>query len=260
MLKRSRMSKLPAIIVPTRLASTRFPRKLLHPVRGKPVVLWTAERIREVAPEFPLFFAVDDRELQDCIEGAGFETVMTRSDHPSGTDRLAEANEKVGADAVINVQGDEPLVAGEQIRALAEGLTGGADMATLAVPFERAEDFANPNQVKVVRDRVGLALYFSRSPIPYARDLAGQVDAAWLRANRTYRHLGLYAYTADFLSAFSALEPGFLEGVEKLEQLRAMEHGYKIHVGLTDQPTVGIDAPEDIEVFEAALDQARGLL
>ena len=247
------MSKLPASIVPTRLASTRFPRKLLHEVRGKPVILWTAERIKEVAPEFLLYFAVDDAELEDVLGRAGFLTVMTRADHPSGTDRLAEANATVGADAVINVQGDEPLVAGEQIRALASGLARGVDMATLAVPFEKPEDFSNPNQVKVVRDRSCLALYFSRSPIPYARDEAGMVDVDWLSTNQTYRHLGLYAYTAEFLSAFSSLEPGFLEGIEKLEQLRAMENGYKIHVGLTGQPTVGIDTPDDIEVFEAAL-------
>lgn len=247
------MSKTPAIIVPTRLASTRFPRKLLHPVQGKPIILWTAERIRKVAPEYPLFFAVDDAELEDCLEGAGYETVMTRSDHPSGTDRIAEANATVGASRVINVQGDEPLVSGEQIRALAAGLEGGSDMATLAVRFERPEDFTNPNQVKVVRDRKGLALYFSRSAIPFSRDQSGSVDASWLGANPVYRHLGLYAYQADFLAAFSGLEPGFLENVEKLEQLRAMEHGYRIHVGITDQPTIGIDAPEDIACFEVAL-------
>lgn len=247
------MSKPPVIIVPTRLTSTRFPRKLLHPVQGKPVILWTAERICEVAPEFPLYFAVDDAELQDCLGGAGYRTVMTRPDHPSGTDRLAEANASVGASAVINVQGDEPLVTGEQIRSLAAGLEGGAAMSSLAVRFERPEDFTNPNQVKVVRDRSGLALYFSRSPIPFARDCAGQVDASWLVSHPVYRHLGLYAYTADFLAAFSTLEPGFLEGMEKLEQLRAMEHGYRIHVGITDQPTIGIDIPEDIAAFEAAL-------
>jgi len=247
------MSKMPAIIVPTRLTSTRFPRKLLYPVRGKPIILWTAARIREVAPEFPLYFAVDDVEMEDCLLGAGFQTVMTRADHASGTDRLAEANASIGADAVINVQGDEPLVTGEQIRLLSAGLQSGAAIATLAVVFDRTEDFANPNQVKVVRDRNGLALYFSRSPIPFARDQGGQVDADWLALNKVYRHLGLYAYTADFLAAFSNLEPGFLEGVEKLEQLRAMEHGYKIHVGLTDQPTIGIDTPEDIAAFEAAL-------
>ena len=239
------MSKTPSIIVPARLASTRFPRKLLHEVRGKPIIVWTAERIRTVAPEFPLYFAVDDDALESCLNSAGFDVVRTRADHPSGTDRLAEANASIGAAAVINVQGDEPLVTGEQIRALAAGLASGVAMSTLALPFKRPEDFANPNQVKVVRDRAGMALYFSRSPIPFARDA--------LAAHSCYRHLGLYAYDADFLSAFSTLEPGFLENIEKLEQLRAMEHGYRIHVGITDQPTIGIDAAEDVAEFEACL-------
>lgn len=253
MMMDTEMSKTPSIIVPARLASTRFPRKLLHEVKGKPIIIWTAERIRSVAPEFPLYFAVDDDSLVNCLESAGFNAVRTCPDHLSGTDRLAEANAEVGASAVINVQGDEPLVTGEQIRALADGLSGEAAMSTLAIPFERPEDFANPNQVKVVRDRAGNALYFSRSPIPFARDSSGEVDAAWLAANPCYRHLGLYAYKADFLQAFSSLEAGFHEQIEKLEQLRAMEHGYKIHVGITDQPTVGIDTPEDIAIFEAAL-------
>ena len=247
------MSKMPSIIVPARLASTRFPSKLLHEVRGKPIILWTAERIRTVAPEFPLYFAVDDTGLEHCLSAAGFSVVRTRADHPSGTDRLAEANAEIGAAAVINVQGDEPLVTGEQIRALADGLTGGVAMSTLAVPFARSEDFANPNQVKVVRDRAGHALYFSRSPIPFARDSAGEVDATWLATNHCYRHLGLYAYDAEFLRAFSSLEPGLLENIEKLEQLRAMEHGYRIHVGITNQPTIGIDKLEDITEFEGHL-------
>ncbi|MDQ8193568.1 3-deoxy-manno-octulosonate cytidylyltransferase [Coraliomargarita sp. SDUM461004] len=247
------MSKTPSIIVPARLASMRFPQKLLYQVQGKPIILWTAERIQSVAPEFPLYFAVDDDALERCLNEAGFNTVRTRPEHPSGTDRLAEANATVGAAAVINVQGDEPLVTGEQIRALAAGLEGEAAIATLAVPFQRPQDFANPNQVKVVCDRAGYAMYFSRSPMPFARDTAGQVDASWLAQNHCYRHLGLYAYKADFLSAFSSLEPGFLEQIEKLEQLRAMEHGYRIHVGITDQATIGIDTPEDIGVFEARL-------
>ena len=247
------MSKMPSIIVPARLASTRFPRKLLFEVRGKPIILWTAERIRKVAPEFPLYFAVDDDALERCLSEAGFAAVRTRAEHPSGTDRLAEANEDVGATEVINVQGDEPLVTGEQIRALAAGLEGEAAIATLAVPFVRPQDFANPNQVKVVRDHKGYALYFSRSPMPFVRDTGGQVDAAWLAQNRCFRHLGLYAYKADFLSAFSSLKPGLLEQVEKLEQLRAMEHGYRINVGITDQATIGIDTPEDIADFEACL-------
>ena len=247
------MSKMPSIIVPARLTSTRFPHKLLFEVRGKPIILWTAERIRTVAPEFPLYFAVDDDALERCLTEAGFAAVRTRAEHPSGTDRLAEANAAVGAPAVINVQGDEPLVTGEQIRALAAGLDRDTAIATLAVPFVQPQDFANANQVKVVRDREGYALYFSRSPMPFDRDTAGQVDALWLAQNRCYRHLGLYAYKADFLSAFSSLEPGLLEQVEKLEQLRAMEHGYRIHVGIIDQATIGIDTPEDIAEFEACL-------
>ena len=247
------MSKMPSIIVPARLASTRFPSKLLQEVRGKPIILWTAERIRTVAPEFPLYFAVDDEALERCLSEAGFNAIHTRAEHPSGTDRLAEANAAIGAPAVINVQGDEPLVTGEQIRALAAGIELEAAIATLAVPFVRPQDFANPNQVKVVRDREGYALYFSRSFMPFARDTSGEVDAAWLAQNRCYRHLGLYAYKADFLSAFSSLEPGLLEQIEKLEQLRAMEHGYRIHVGITDQATIGIDTPEDIAEFEACL-------
>ena len=247
------MSKMPSIIVPARLASRRLPRKLLHEVRGKPIILWTAERIREVAPEFPLYFAVDDDALERCLTEAGFIAVRTRADHPSGTDRLAEANATIGAPAVINVQGDEPQVTGEQIRALATGLVEKSSIVTLAVPFVRPQDFANPNQVKVVRDLQGCALYFSRSPMPFSRDTGGQVDVAWLAMNRCYRHLGLYAYKADFLSAFSSLEPGPLEQVEKLEQLRAMEHGYRIYVGITDQATIGIDTPEDIAEFESGL-------
>mgnify|MGYP005854591721 CR=1 FL=1 len=249
----AQMSKHAAIIVPARLASTRFPQKLLHKVQGKPIILWTAERIRTVVPEFPLHFAVDDDALERCLSEAGFQAVRTRPDHPSGTDRLAEANASVGASVVINVQGDEPLVTGEQIRALAAGLDGDAAVATLGVRITAAKDFANPNQVKVVRDRAGYALYFSRSPIPFARDLAGQIDADWLVQHPCYRHLGLYAYRSDFLRAFSGLEPGFLERIEKLEQLRAMEHGYRIHVGITEQPTVGIDTPEDVADFEASL-------
>ena len=245
------MSKKPSIIVPARLASSRFPRKLLHEVRGKPIILWTAERIRSVAPEFPLYFAVEDVELGDCLKNAGFEAVLTRADHTSGTDRLAEANETIGAPAVINVQGDEPLVTGEQIRALAEGLQSGAAISTLAMKFERVDDFTNPNQVKVVRDHSGNALYFSRASIPSLRD--GDVSEQWLAQNACYRHLGLYAYDAEFLSAFSELKPGFLETTEKLEQLRAMEYGYKIHVGITNQPTIGIDTPEDVAKFEAHL-------
>lgn len=242
-----------AIIVPCRLESTRFPRKLLHKIKGRPLLLWVAERISRQAPEFPLYFAVDHELLRDCVEGQGFKAIMTNPAHQSGTDRIAEANRTIGAARVINVQADEPLVTGGQIRALASLLEGGAPMATLATPFQRAVDFANPNQVKVVMGRDGRALYFSRAIIPYPRDKGAAVDDAWVKANPCFKHLGLYAYAADLLEKFTKLPPGRYEQAEKLEQLRALENGYAIACGVTEDPTIGVDTPEDAAKFEASL-------
>lgn len=249
------MSVSTAIIVPCRLESTRFPRKLLHRVKGKPLLLWVADRIRDQAPEFPLWFAVDDALLAAPLEAAGFRVVMTSVAHQSGTDRLAEANRAVGAARVINVQADEPLVTGGQIRRLAELIAGPAAMATLATPFRRAEDFNNPNQVKVVFAPGGgcRALYFSRSPMPYARDLGGRVDDAWVAANPCYKHLGLYAYKAELLERFAGLPAGRYERIEKLEQLRVLENGFEIACDVTEDPGLGVDTPEDAVRFEAAL-------
>ena len=242
-----------AIIVPCRLESTRFPRKLLHPIRGKPLVRWVAERIAAKMPELPLYFAVDDPLLAAALEPHGFRTVLTSVRHQSGTDRLAEANRSVGARYVLNVQADEPLVSRTQLQTLAELIRGEAPFATLVTRFHRPEDFANPNQVKVVLSQQGRALYFSRSPMPFARDRAGNVDQVWLEANACYKHLGLYAYHADFLERFTKLPPGRLEQIEKLEQLRALEHGVAIAVGMTDDPSVGVDTPEDAVRFESLL-------
>jgi 3-deoxy-manno-octulosonate cytidylyltransferase (CMP-KDO synthetase) len=189
-----------------------------------------AERLRQEVPDFEVYFAVDHQLLKDCLDFAGFRTLMTRSDHPSGTDRIAEANLTIGADQIINVQGDEPLVS--------------------ARPFKTAADFGNPNQVKVVCDRAGHALYFSRSPLPYPRERQGQFDDAWVQANPCYRHLGLYAYKADLLQRFAALPVGRWEQIEKLEQLRVLENGFKIAVGYTDDPTIGVDTPDDADKFE----------
>lgn len=239
-----------ALIVPCRLESTRFPRKLLHEIKGKPLLVWVAERIAREAPELPLFFAVDHPLLRECVEAQGFRAIMTRGDHASGTDRIAEANQSIGADHVINVQADEPMVSARQIRALAKLIAGQADMATLATSFTTAADFANPNQVKVVlAPAARRALYFSRSPIPYARDAAGKVDDAWVRANPCFRHLGLYAYKAELLAKFASLPAGRLEQIEKLEQLRVLENGFSIACDLTDDPTIGVDTPEDAEKF-----------
>jgi 3-deoxy-manno-octulosonate cytidylyltransferase (CMP-KDO synthetase) len=240
-----------AIIVPCRLESTRFPRKLLHAIKGKPLLLWVAERIAREAPEFPLWFAVDHELLRDVVAGAGFKALMTSGAHQSGTDRIAEANRTVGADHVINVQADEPLVTGRQLRAIAALLESGAPMATLGTPFTRAVDFANPNQVKVVlAPSKKRALFFSRSPIPYARDRAGAVDDAWVAANPCYKHLGLYGYRAELLEKFATLPLGKLEQIEKLEQLRVLENGYEIACDLTDDPTIGVDTPEDAVKFQ----------
>ncbi len=239
-----------AIIVPCRLESTRFPRKLLHPIQGKPLVLWVAERITAQAPDFPLWFAVDDPLLAECIEEAGFRAIMTSVSHQSGTDRLAEANRTVRASYVINVQADEPLVTGAQLQALARLIQGDCPMATLATPFKLIVDFYNPNQVKVVMSQTGRALYFSRSRMPFSRDLGLTIDDAWVTANPCFKHLGLYAYRADFLENFVRMAPGKLEQIEKLEQLRALENGYAIAIDVTDDPTIGVDTPEDAKKFE----------
>lgn len=239
-----------AIIVPCRLESTRFPRKLLHSIKGKPLLLWVAERIRSEVPDIPLWFAVDDKLLADCVEGAGFRAIMTDPAHQSGTDRIAEANRTVKAARIINVQADEPLVSAAQINALADLLAKGADMATLATPFQRIVDFFDPNQVKVVMRADGRALYFSRSRMPFSRDLGLTIDDDWVKANPCHRHLGLYAYQADLLAKLGSLPPGRYEQIEKLEQLRVLEAGYDIHCAVTDDPTIGVDTPKDAEKFE----------
>jgi len=242
-----------AIIVPCRLESSRFPRKLLHEVRGIPLVLWVARRIKAQAPEFPLWFAVDDSRLAAPLEADGFKTITTRADHASGTDRLAEANRQVGASYVVNVQADEPMVTGAQIHQLAELIAGDVAMATLATPFKRVVDFYDANQVKVVMRQDGRALYFSRSRMPFPRDLGLTIEDDWVESHPCRKHLGLYAYRAELLEKFAALPVGQLEQIERLEQLRVLENGYDIAVGLTDDPGLGVDTPADATKFEAVL-------
>jgi 3-deoxy-manno-octulosonate cytidylyltransferase (CMP-KDO synthetase) len=225
----------------------------LHPICGQPLLLWVAERIVAQAPELPLFFAVDDERLRLPLAVKGFQTIMTNPAHASGTDRLAEANRTVQAECVINIQADEPLVTGAQILKLEKLIRGEAPMATLATPFKRAADFTNPNQVKVAFGGDGRALFFSRSPLPFARERGGVVDDAWVAANPCYKHLGLYAYHSQLLEKFPSLAPGRYEQIEKLEQLRALEAGYDIMVGLTDDPSIGVDTLEDAVKFERSL-------
>jgi 3-deoxy-manno-octulosonate cytidylyltransferase (CMP-KDO synthetase) len=242
-----------AIIVPARVASTRFPQKLLHEVRGRPVILWTADRIRSEAPEFPLWFAVDNERLLSLLTEAGYQAVMTDAAHVCGTDRIAEANRAIGAEVVINVQADEPLVTGAQIRQLAGLIQGGVEMATLGTPLKHEKDYLNPNHVKCVCDAQGRALIFSRAPIPFFRDSQGLFDVARAAELPLLIHLGLYAYRRDFLAGFAALPPGRLELVEKLEMLRALERGHPIAVGITHDALIEIDTREQAAEFEAVV-------
>jgi 3-deoxy-manno-octulosonate cytidylyltransferase (CMP-KDO synthetase) len=234
------------IIVPARIGSTRFPKKLLHKIKDKPVIVWTADRIKKEAPEFPLYFAVDHESLGDVLRRGGYNVIMTDPAHTCGTDRIAEANRRLNAKFVINVQADEPLVTGGQIRQLVDLIQHDTEMATLGMPVRYDKDYRNPNHVKLVCDDKGYAVYFSRAPIPYLRDTHG----AFAAEIPVLIHLGLYAYTASFLERFCTLAPGRLEQVEKLEMLRAMERGHRIKVGVTNDASIEIDTLEQAVEFE----------
>lgn len=236
-----------AIIVPARLGSQRFPRKLLQQVHGRPLILWTADNLRRIAPDVPLYFAVAEAELADVLGKEGLPCILTDPDLPSGTDRIAMANRQVNARRVVNVQADEPILADAHIAQLFEVLDTGPDVATLATPFENAADFADPNKVKAVVAHNGRALYFSRSPIPYDRDSKGGLPPL------AYWHLGLYGYSAEVLEQFLAWKPSPLEQTEKLEQLRILENGFQIGVGITGSRTIGVDVAEDLVKLEAFL-------
>lgn len=239
------------VVVPARYASTRLPAKPLLDLGGKPMVARVAERaILSGAEE--IWVATDHADVVAAAESHGLSVVLTRSDHPSGTDRLAEVVEKRGWDddtIVVNVQGDEPLVdpglIAQTARQLAES---GADIATVAHPIADAADFFNPNIVKVVCTVDGDAMYFSRATIPYARDHFARAGGkeSLPPGMPAYWHIGLYAYRARFLRAYARLRPSPLEKFEALEQLRALWHGFRISVVISDlPPMVGVDTPED---------------
>ena len=240
-------------IIPARYASTRFPGKPLAVLGGKPVIQRVYEQVSSVVNE--VHVATDDERIRQCVEQFGGHAVMTRSDHKSGTDRIEEAAEKTGttADVIINVQGDEPFIQPSQIKTLMQ-LFDNADtqIGTLGKPFDIMEAVLNPNSPKIVTDRQGFALYFSRSAIPFVR---GVEQAEWLTRFPYLKHLGIYAYRRDVLRQVTLLPQSPLEQAESLEQLRWLENGYRIRVGLTDTETVGIDTPKDLERAEAFLNQ-----
>lgn len=251
-----------AIFVPARLASTRLHQKLLVAIQGKPVVLWVAQRIRDQVPDIPLYFAVDDERFVEILSEAGFEAIMTGSHHTCGTDRIAEANGRVEAELAINIQGDQPLVTAAQIGHLVSLVEGGAPMATLGIPLGEYAAFCNrspedvyrdPRDVKLLCGQDGNAVYFSRAPVPFFRDHDGGYDEDSAQGCPLLIHEGLYAYTAEFLQIFASLPPGPLERAEKLEQLRAIEHGYRIEVGVSYDPYIEIDTLEQARDFERHL-------
>jgi 3-deoxy-manno-octulosonate cytidylyltransferase (CMP-KDO synthetase) len=240
------------VVIPARYASTRFPGKPLADIGGRPMVVRVAERAaRSGAAQ--VVIATDDRRIAAAAEDHGYRAMMTRSDHPSGTDRIAEVAAKLRLGAqhiVVNVQGDEPLIAPALIRRVAENLAAHRDaaMATAACRIRDARDMANPNVVKVVVDNGGLALYFSRAPIPWARDDFARGIRALPARLPALRHIGIYAYRCSFLRAYSRLRPVAVEQAEALEQLRALIHGYRISVALTTSaPHPGVDTPADLQ-------------
>ena len=233
-------------IIPARYASARLPGKPLLDRTGQPLIQHVVQAVTSASSIKRIVVATDDSRIADAVEAFGGDCVMTKSDHPSGTDRIAESAEKLGleaGDVVVNVQGDEPEMPGACVDQLVELLAGGdCPMATLATPLSNDET-DDPNKVKVVVRDDGRALYFSRSRIPFDRDSSRQV--------RYLLHLGIYAYRVAFLKRYAALPPTPAEQAEKLEQLRALESGFDIAVGVTDYHGRGIDTPSDYEAFVA---------
>ena len=242
------------VVIPARYASTRFPGKPLALLGGKPVIQHVYEQVSGVVEN--VVVATDDERIYEAVEAFGGRVVMTSTNHKSGTDRCWEAYQKQGEeyDVVINVQGDEPFIAHSQLRAIMDCFNDETtDIATLVKPFteeDGIEALENPNSPKVVLDKQSRAIYFSRSVIPYLR---GVEREQWLKKHTYYKHIGMYAFRADVLRQVTSLEQSPLELAESLEQLRWLENGYKIGVGISDVETVGIDTPEDLQKAEEFL-------
>ncbi len=237
-----------SVVIPARYASTRFPGKPLADLCGKPMIQWVYERSSSCELVDRVIVATDDDRIAEAVRTFGGEVAMTRADHATGTDRLAEVAEHLVDDLIVNVQGDEPLIDPAMIEAaIAPMLADKAiPMGTLKTPLTCLEEYNNPNVVKVVTDLNGFALYFSRAAIPFPRDFAGQLDHRWSEL-ATAKHVGLYVYRRDFLLQYPKLPATPLESQECLEQLRALEHGYRIKVAVTDLVGQGVDTPEDLE-------------
>jgi 3-deoxy-manno-octulosonate cytidylyltransferase (CMP-KDO synthetase) len=242
-------------VIPARFNSTRFPGKVLAPLGGKPMVAHTYAQTVQAKLVTDVVVATDDQRVQDALEPLGIPVVMTRSDHPSGTDRIAEVARKSDAEIIVNVQGDEPLIDPETIDDTVRPLIELPEipMATARRRLVALDDIRNPNIVKVVCAQNGQALYFSRCPIPYIReaaDRAATVSCYW-------QHIGIYVYRRDFLLCYSKMLPTPMEQLERLEQLRVLENGYSIMVVDTKYVSLGVDTPEDLERVRALFEGAR---
>lgn len=240
-----------AVVIPARFASSRLPGKPLAELEGKPMIQWVVEAAQR-SQAAAVVVATDDARILDAVRGFGGEAVMTSPDHVSGTDRVAEAAAGLGWPVIVNVQGDEPFLEPALIDLVAAPLLAdpAIPMSTLAHPLADAGELFNPNVVKVVCDRAGFGLYFSRAPVPFDRDRfapgGGLADGA--APEGVLRHVGVYGFRADFLQRFARLEPTPLERLERLEQLRALEHGHAIRVVVSRLAVQGgVDAPEDLE-------------
>ena len=237
------------VIIPARMASTRLPNKPLADLGGKPMVVRVAERAR-LSGAARIIVATDHEDIAAACAAHGVSAVLTRPDHPSGTDRIAEVALVLGLpedEVVVNLQGDEPLIDPSLLAACAARIGEGVPMATCAHPIDQADDAFNPNVVKVVLDKQGRALYFSRATIPWHRDAFAQSRDGLPAGYAPLRHIGLYAYSNAFLQAYPKLESSPLEQIEALEQLRVLWHGYPIAVHVTDSaPPAGVDTPEDL--------------
>ena len=236
-------------IIPARYASTRFPGKPLAPLKGLPMIQHVCHQVSKAKTVARVIVATDDQRIRDAVKAFGGEVMMTSADHPTGTDRLAEVAERLDDDLIVNVQGDEPLINPRMIDQAVQPMLDNPRlrMGTLASRIDQIEDFYSPNVVKVVKDSDGLALYFSRAPIPWPRDLSRDELAANLDKVALYRHIGLYVYRREFLLEYPLMVKTPLEELENLEQLRALEAGIRLHVAETEYSCHGVDTPEDLE-------------
>ena len=238
----------PTVIIPARLASQRLPNKVLLDLHGKPMIQRVYEQVQQARRIHEVYVATDSPAIQATCRAFTDHVIMTRADHPSGTDRLAEAATSLDTPAIINVQGDEPFIDPRLIDRLAEQLADPTvPMVTAAFRLRSVADFVDPALVKVVTDEQQRALYFSRSPVPFPRQLNLSALETLPGNFRAYGHLGIYGYQKDFLLRYAAWPPTYLEQTERLEQLRVLENGYAIRVIEADQPSLGIDTPEDLQ-------------